>query len=58
MRCLACGGEMVLISAFEDLTKPALGFGRETYIAMRYGRNVRGSSPSTSVTLLESGHHS
>ena len=27
-------------------------------IAMRYGRNVRGSSPSTSVTLLESGHHS
>ena len=27
-------------------------------IAMRCGRNVRGSSPSTSVTLLESGHHS
>ena len=37
MRCMACGGEMVLISALEDLTMPVLGFERETYICSGCG---------------------
>lgn len=37
MRCMACDGEMVLISALEDLTKPVLGFERETYICSGCG---------------------
>jgi hypothetical protein len=37
MRCMACGGEMVLISTLEDLTKPILGFERETYICSGCG---------------------
>ena len=32
MRCMACGGEMILISTLEDLTKPIVGFERETHI--------------------------
>ena len=28
MRCMACGGEMVLINAIEDLTMPVIGFER------------------------------
>jgi hypothetical protein len=32
MRCLACGGEMVLISAIEDWTQPVLGFERHVYM--------------------------
>jgi hypothetical protein len=37
MRCMACGAEMVLISAAEDLTKPILGFERETYLCSGCG---------------------
>jgi hypothetical protein len=34
---MACGAEMVLISAAEDLTKPILGFERETYLCSGCG---------------------
>ena len=37
MRCMVCGGEMVLISTLEDLTKPVVGFERETYICSGCG---------------------
>ena len=37
MRCMACGAEMVLIDTAEDLTKPILGFERETYICSGCG---------------------
>jgi hypothetical protein len=37
MRCMVCGKEMVLINALEDLTKPVLGFERETYICSGCG---------------------
>ena len=54
MRCMACGGEMVLISALEDLTKPVLGFERETYICSGCGdpeqRTVFTSRPRKGTT--------
>ena len=37
MRCMACGGEMVLLNTLGDLTKPVLGFERETYICAGCG---------------------
>ena len=37
MRCLVCDAEMVLISTAEDLTKPILGFERETYMCSACG---------------------
>jgi hypothetical protein len=37
VRCMACGAEMVLISTAEDLTKPVLGFERETYVCSGCG---------------------
>jgi len=37
VRCLVCGAEMVLINTAEDLTKPILGFERETYICSSCG---------------------
>ena len=37
VRCMACGAEMVLIDTAEDLTKPILGFERETYICSGCG---------------------
>ena len=37
MRCLVCGAEMVLINTAEDLTKPILGFERETYLCSSCG---------------------
>jgi hypothetical protein len=38
MRCMECGGEMVLLNAIEDWTKPVLGFVRETYMCMGCGK--------------------
>jgi hypothetical protein len=37
MRCMACGGEMVLISAIEDWTMPVLGFERHAYMCLACG---------------------
>jgi hypothetical protein len=37
VRCMVCGTEMVLINTAEDLTKPILGFERETYICSGCG---------------------
>jgi hypothetical protein len=37
VRCMACGAEMVLINVAEDLTKPILGFERETYMCSACG---------------------
>ena len=37
MRCMACGGEIVLLNALEDLTNPVLGFERETYFCSGCG---------------------
>jgi hypothetical protein len=37
MRCMACGGEMVLINAIEDWTKPVLGFERHAYMCSACG---------------------
>ena len=32
MRCMACGGDMVLINAIEDLTMAVIGFERHAYM--------------------------
>ena len=32
MRCMECGGEMVLMNAIEDWTQPVLGFERHVYM--------------------------
>lgn len=37
MRCMACGADMVLVDTAEDLTKPILGFERETYVCSGCG---------------------
>ena len=37
MRCMACGGEMVLINAIEDLTMPVIGFERHAYMCSACG---------------------
>jgi hypothetical protein len=37
VRCMVCGTDMVLINTAEDLTKPILGFERETYICSGCG---------------------
>jgi hypothetical protein len=37
MRCMACGGEMVLINAIEDWTMPVLGFERHAYMCLGCG---------------------
>jgi DNA-directed RNA polymerase subunit RPC12/RpoP len=37
VRCMVCGAEMVLINTAEDLTKPILGFERETYVCSECG---------------------
>jgi hypothetical protein len=37
VRSLVCGAEMVLINVAEDLTKPILGFERETYMCSACG---------------------
>jgi hypothetical protein len=37
MRCMACGGEMVLINAIEDLTMPVIGFERHAYMCLACG---------------------
>jgi DNA-directed RNA polymerase subunit RPC12/RpoP len=41
VRCMACGAEMVLINTAEDLTKPILGFKRETYMCSACGDTER-----------------
>ena len=38
MRCLDCGGEMVLMSANEDWSMPVLGFSRETHMCPGCGQ--------------------
>lgn len=37
MRCMACGGEMVLINAIEDCTMPVIGFERHAYMCLACG---------------------
>jgi hypothetical protein len=37
MRCMACGGAMVLINAIEDLTMPVIGFERHAYMCSACG---------------------
>jgi hypothetical protein len=37
MRCMACGGEMVLINAIEDLTMPVIGFERHAHMCLACG---------------------
>jgi hypothetical protein len=37
MRCMACGGEMVLINAIEDLTMAVIGFERHAYMCSACG---------------------
>jgi hypothetical protein len=37
MRCMACGGKMVLINAIEDWTMPVLGFERHAYMCSGCG---------------------
>jgi hypothetical protein len=37
VRCMTCGAGMVLIDTAEDLTKPILGFERETYLCSECG---------------------
>ena len=37
MLSMACGGEMVLINAIEDLTMPVIGFERHAYMCLACG---------------------
>ena len=37
MRCMACGGEMVLMNVIEDQTMAASGFERRTFMCSKCG---------------------
>ena len=69
MRCMACGGEMILITVIEDVTMPVPGFKHHSYVCsqchdteQRLVFNKRDEecgieaapSPSSTRTLYES----